>query len=204
MNMKQRKLIDNLPELKDLQSSKKGEIPVFDSKVVSPEVIEAVDKYITAARAVEAQDAVLTVNKPLILNEATDILDTLAADGVLAKSIKLAGQSGTVLVTRQDKFSVKAKSVDDLKKVFGAQFVADNFEVETSVSLNPEVLKNNALLKQLIDLVGKDRFAEFFVRTTDIKTKKGYDANIATLPEDLLKEARAGLVVQTAPSLKVG
>ena len=205
MNASQTKLINNLPSLSSLPvaKGKKGEIPTFGSDVLDDTIVDAVDDFIRAGEAKATAEATQTAAKPIIAAAAVAILDDLATSGQFSKSVKLAGSTSTLTISRMDKFSIdSAASLADLVKEFGKDFVAANFEETTEILLNPAVLKDNKLMKELIAAVGKENLGKFFVQSKTISTVKGFDEAVFSLPEDKRELARAGLIKQASVSIK--
>lgn len=205
MNAKQSQLINTLPDVASIPttSGKKGDIPIFDAEVLPKKVITALDKYLTAVTDIKQAEIEVAEHKPVVTEAATKLLNDLCESGNFSKSVKLAGNLGQVTVSRMDKFSIpKDVTIADLENAFGKDFVAENFETEQEVLLNPTVLKDNKLLKELIDLVGKANFGKFFMQSKTIKAKPGLDAAIFKLPAAKRKEAVDGVIKQAAVSIK--
>ena len=205
MNASQTKLINNLPSLSSLPvaKGKKGEIPTFDRDVLDDGIVEAVDNFVAAQDAKATAEAAQTAAKPIIAAAAASLLDDLATSGQFSKSVKLTGFTGTLTISRMDKFSIDSgASLSDLVKEFGKDFVAANFEETTEILLNPAVLRDNKLMKELIAAVGKENIGKFFVQSKTISTVKGFDEAVFSLPEDKREIARAGLIKQASVSIK--
>ena len=203
MNAKQSKLIDTLPTLAPSSKGGKEEIPSFNQDVLPEEVVRAVETFVIAGAQLALAEASQAAEKPLILTTATSLLDDMAQEGQFLKSVKLVTEAGQVCITRTDKFSIaKDTTMSTLTGAFGDEFVDKYFESETEVMLNPAVLKDGKLLKELIDKVGSSDFARFFVKVETLKAKKGLDVGIFELPPDKRELARNGIVKQASASVK--
>lgn len=204
MNKKQANLIDSLPTLGSTGSSSKSDIPTFDTTVLPAEAVSAVDNFITAGIMKNQAEAQQEQAQPFISEAATRLLDDLAENDSFCKSVKLVGTVGQVTVTRADKFSIgKDTTLAALEAELGKKFVAEHFVTENEVLLNPKVLKDNKLLKELIDLVGAANFAKFFVKVSTVAPVKGLDKDLFTLPADKREVVRNGLVKQASSSIKL-
>ena len=205
MNAKQTKLINNLPSVSSLPvaKGKKGEIPTFDNSALDDAIVDAVDSFIAAQAAKAEAEAAQTEAKPVIAAAAVSLLNDLATSGQFSKSVKLSGATGTLTISRMDKFSIdKDASIADLEKSFGKDFVKANFEETTEILLNPAVLKDNKLMKELIELVGKENLGKFFVQSRTISTVKGFDEAVFALTDEQREVATAGMIKQAAVSIK--
>lgn len=206
MNKKQASIIDSLPSLESVAGGKgKSEIPAFDNTVLPQEVVDAVDAFLAGAALVAQGSAQQDEAKPVINATGASILDDLANQDSFCKSVKLVGSQGQVTVTRTDKFSIPdTTDIKTLEENFGKEFVSSHFAVETEVVLNPKVLKDNKLLKELIDAVGASNFGKFFVKVQTVVAQKGLDKELFNLPPEKRELCRAGIVKQAAASIKVG
>lgn len=205
MNARHQKLVDKLPELSSItgKGSKKGEIPVFGADIVGDEAVAAVDSYLKAKVDKDKAEAKMATAKEVVLPAGVSVLDDLASEGRCLKSIKIEGKEGSVVVSRPDKFSVtQGTSMAILREVFGEAFAAENFVETSTIVLNPEVVRNKDLFKELINSVGKENFGKFFAKVTDISVNEGFDERLFQLPEELRVQARAGIVKQTSASIK--
>ena len=146
----------------------------------------------------------LKADKEVITATAQVLLDTLADDGNFSKSVRLVTDSASVVVSAMDKFGFSKKdlTLDDLKKEYGEAFVKEHIEVDTTVALNPQVLKDNKLLGELIKLVGEKNFGRFFVKSQTISVAKGFDKVVAGLGKQAREKARNGLIKQAGLSIK--
>lgn len=205
MNKKQTNLIDSLPSLSSVGGGKgKSDIPVLNHEVLPQDVLDAVDSFVAGGALKTQAEAQQGEAQPVITAAANRVLDDLADSGSFCKSVKLAGSAGQVTITRTDKFSIpESTTIAQLTEQLGKEFVEAHFITETEVILNPNVLKDNKLLKELIDLVGVSNFGRFFVKIQKTVAQKGLDKDLFDLPEEKRQVVRDGLVKQASASIKL-
>lgn len=204
MNAKQSKLLSSLPTATTDSKGKASTVPEFDSTVIDDDTIKAVNDLVDASSKIALLEEGLKADKEVITATAQVLLDTLADDGNFSKSVRLVTDSASVVVSAMDKFGFSKKdlTLDDLKKEYGEAFVKEHIEVDTTVALNPQVLKDNKLLGELIKLVGEKNFGRFFVKSQTISVAKGFDKVVAGLGKQAREKARNGLIKQAGLSIK--
>jgi hypothetical protein len=124
--------------------------------------------------------------------------------GKLVSSVKLNGK--ITFVTQQKYSDINTSNIDQLKNIFGEQY-DQMFKSKVHVEFTDKATNDETLIEKLINLVGYDKFSEYFkvteniVPTTSFHELKSTDkmlnnkASIAT---------NAGLIKQYKPSIKIG
>ena len=169
---------------------------------VNKYVKEAVDKVISIKASIKDLEADKLTTEAVIISHVRPQQDEEARTGNFSKSFDVSGNKGNLVYTTSDKFSVPQEDddINEIKNLLKNKF-EDFFEKERTVSLRPEVLKDDKLVNKIVSVLSKAGIADIFAVVDKYKSKKGLDEKQYNLDENDLDEFRT-LVKQNKPALK--
>ncbi len=160
-----------------------------------------VDEYVEWKNREKEAKAEKESREGAILDYATKIRDDEGFNGNYQKSYRVAGINAVVTVVSADKFSkIREEDIPQIKELLGKR--TDEFiQTKGTVSLKPEIFTDEKLQNELMKLVPKERFGEFFVSTTEVSVTEGYDKKVYTLSRKVVDALRQ-LIRQAKPSVR--
>ena len=194
-------IVDSLPELKTVKKNGKDIQMITD---LPDSVKSAIDTFKDSDEKAKRMAEMADMSKRVVVEHASELQDRYGQEGQHSKSYRLVGNTAEVTFTRADKFSVaKDTTFAAIENATTKKFAKDNFEVERSLQVNPEVMKSPAKLKKLVSVLQEalgDGLGDFFVQERLIVPKKGLDLAQFELPKDkraalldLVKQSTGGL-----------
>ena len=169
---------------------------------VDDEIRNAVDRVISIKAQVKDLEAEQGTKEGTIIAHVRPQQDEQARSGNYSKSFDVEGNDGSLVYTTSDKFSVPQDddTQDEIKKLVGKKYDS-MFEVQRTVALRSDVLKDDKLVNKIVSTLSKAGIDNIFEVTDKIKTKKGLDERVYELMDQdkldilrtLIKQNKAGL-----------
>jgi hypothetical protein len=158
-------------EVKKAPAKKKSDMPVLED--APAEVKEAVDEVNNAKADKKAAEARIKAADAIVTDYVKPIQHEDGFEGDFHNSYKVKGNETELSYVASNKFSINTDDEKQIKELLGEHY--DNMiEKDRSMYVLPKVLKNAALQKELLQLIGKENFAKFFGTSVSLKVKKGY------------------------------
>jgi uncharacterized membrane protein YheB (UPF0754 family) len=171
--------------------------------VLTPEndLRQNVDEYVEWKNREKEAKAEKESRETSILEYAEKIRDDEGFNGNYQKSYRVAGINSVVTVVSADKFSkIRDEDIPQIKELLGKR-VDEFIQTKPKVSLRGEIFTDEKLQNELMKLIPKERFGEFFVSTADTTVTEGYDKKVYTLSRKIV-EALRQLIKQAKPSVR--
>ena len=192
---------DKIAKKSDSTSTKKTTVKI--AAEVTDEVRNAVDIFISHKAELKRLEAEMAEKEELIISHVRPQQDKLAKTGSFTKSLTVAGESGSVLYSTSDRFSLPKDdaSQTELKKVCGPLF-DEMFEVTRTISVKTEALKDETILNKIAKACEKAglSIADIFDVGDKLIAKDGLDEKQYKLGDKL--EVFRTLARQNKPALK--
>ena len=164
-------------------------------------VRKAVDEIVAAKKAMKEAKAVLETKEAEVIGHVLPIYEQDGMKGDFHKSYYVAGETNTVTFVTADKFSApKNEEIPELQEALGDKF-DEVIKKETEIKLRPEIFTNKTLQSELMKLVPKERFGEFFAAETTWSVSDGFDQKRFSLPKKIYEKVM-GILKQSKPSIK--
>lgn len=158
---------------------------------VSDEVKEAVDNFVAAKKAKKQAEADMKFNETTIIDAVKEIQDKDGFTNQYASSYDVQGNTEDVKYVTQNRASVSIDDQDKIEKLLGNDYDS-LIQENVTVSLKSEVFDDDAKQEELMNLLGEEKFAEFFEVDTKLAIKEGFNKAIYTVvkKQDKLDEVR--------------
>jgi hypothetical protein len=201
-NKEVNKILDKLPEVDSYKDGKKEINKITD---LPKPVKKAIDEFNEHNSKAKNEEELANSNKRLVVDYVSEVQQGLAEEGKHFKSLRLQGNSSEVTFTRANKFSVsKDTDFKEISKIVGAKFAKENFEKVRTLQVNPDVMKDAAKLKVLVEKLNKafgSELSEYFVQEQTVVPKKSLEESRFELDKDK-RAALDELVKQQKGSIK--
>lgn len=192
------KALDATATTEKKSKARKKTTPILDN--APADIKDAVDHYVEHKKLMKEHKAEMDAAGDAIIDYAETERDKDGFAGNFSKSYDVHGNKEEVKFVTSNRFSVNADDEELLTELLGVGKFAELFETLFNVELRDEVLKDEALQKELMDLIG-DKFSKFFTTHKTLRVAADFDSKIYLLDEDDVNSLRS-IVKQYKPSLR--
>lgn len=186
-------------------------ITVKDDKEVEILIKEAVNHYVHYHEVEKSAKDQKDEAAEALRTYVGAVRDANAKDKDYQKTYRVLGKKDGTLqyatdVSQNDKYGIpKDADMDVIKKSLGDTAFNDLFQKETSISIKPEIMKNESMRKELskilVEKLGMDGLKKYFHKEEVWSVKPGTDRKQYELSEDK-REAFLGSVKASADTVK--